>query len=139
MQNICLHEFLVTNSELLSKMEYPRSARIEEAIKEEVSSIVQNELKDPRIGFTTVTRVEVTPDLRNATVYFSVLGSHEEQETALEGLESAKGLMRSLLGKRLRLKFIPILLFKLDRGAEESEKISRLIHKIHQEEEKDDN
>jgi ribosome-binding factor A len=119
-------------------MEYPRSARVEEAIKEEISYIVQNQLKDPRIGFVTVTRVEVTPDLRNAVIYFSVLGTHEEQENALRGLESSKGLMRALLGKRLRLKFIPTLSLKLDRGAEESEKISRLLHKIHEEEEKDD-
>lgn len=119
-------------------MEFSRSARLEEVIKEEVSDIIQTELKDPRIGFTTVTNVEVSPDLRHAIVHISVLGDPKTQESAMVGLENAKGYMRSLLGKRIRVKFLPSLILKLDRGAQESERISKIISKLHKEEEKSD-
>ncbi len=117
-------------------MEFPRSARLEEAIKEEISEIIQTELKDPRIGFVTITNVEVSHDLRHAIVYVSILGSSKEADSAMAGLENAKGYIRSLLGQRLRIKFLPSLTFKLDRGAEESERISKIIHKLHKEEDK---
>jgi len=117
-------------------MDHPRMARLKEAIKEEISDLIQKDLKDPRIGFITITAVEVSPDLRHATIFFSLLGTPSEKEETLAGLESAKGYLRTELGKRIRLKFLPDLSFKLDQSFEKSQRITELIQKIHQDEEK---
>lgn len=119
-------------------MDYPRAARLSEAIKEEISDIIQRGLKDPRIGFVTVTGVEVSPDLRHATVFFSILGTESERKETLAGMESAKGHIRTELGKRIRLKFLPELSFKLDKSIEESQRITELIQRIHRNEEQGD-
>ncbi|MFQ5692643.1 MAG: 30S ribosome-binding factor RbfA, partial [Nitrospinota bacterium] len=100
---------------------YQRADRVGDLIRRELAAILQSEVKDPRIGFVSLTQVEVSPDLRQAKVYVSVYGSSEEQASALEGLQSASGFSRSLLGRRLRLKRIPELVFLTDpsiaRGA----------------------
>ncbi len=100
-----------------------RISRVEEACKEEISEILLRELKDPRIGFVTITRVRMTPDLRHAQVYVSVLGSSEEIDRTLEGLESARGWMRAHLGRRLRLKFLPEIEFCYDSSPAEAQKL----------------
>ncbi|MEW6188661.1 MAG: 30S ribosome-binding factor RbfA [Actinomycetota bacterium] len=107
-----------------------RTSRLAEIFKEEISDIIQRELKDPRIGFVTITAVEVSPDLRYATVFLSVLGKKLEQENTLEGLESAKGFIKTELGKRIRIKFLPDLTFKIDESIKEGMRISELLKRI---------
>lgn len=104
-----------------------RLERVAEAIKEEVAQILQRELKDPRVGFVTVTRVKVSPDLSHATVYFSLLGQGAAREKTEAGLKSAQGYIRRLLGDRLRLRVTPELDFKIDASVEESIRISKLL------------
>ena len=110
-----------------------RPERIASEMKEIISQIIIEEIKDPRIGFVTVTRVEVTPDIRNAKVYFSSLGGKEEKENAAEGLNSASGYIRKSLSEKMRLKFTPELLFKLDESAEYSIHLNQIFDKIHKE------
>ena len=78
-----------------------RTARVADLVKQEVSQIIQHEMKDPRIGFVTVTSVEVSIDLRHARIYFSVLGSEADQKASLAGLERARGYIRTQLGRRI--------------------------------------
>ena len=112
-------------------MRFKRSDRIQELILEEISKLVQSELKDPRIGFTTITRVEVSNNLRNAKVFVSVMGSEKEKTDTLEALKSAKGFIRNTLGKNLYLKFLPELDFRQDDNADHVEKISKILHGLH--------
>ncbi len=115
-----------------------RIKRVNEACKEALGEILQEEVKDPRIGFVTVTDVEVSPDLRLAKVWISILGSQEEVEEAQKGLEKARGFMRRALGHRVRLRYTPELRFFLDRGAEISEKVQEILHDIVDEGETED-
>ena len=108
-----------------------RIHRVEQAIKEEVAQILQRELKDPRVGFVTITRVQITPDLQRATVYFSVLeGPGAPGQTPAQtqaGLESAKGFIRKLIGERLRLRVTPEIIFRSDPSIVESIRMSKLL------------
>ena len=106
---------------------FKRSQRVQELILEEISKLIQHGLKDPRIGFVTVTRIELSDDLKNARVYVSIMGGEEDKESSIEGLNSAKGYLRSCLGKNLYLKRIPELHFKLDAAADHVEKITKII------------
>jgi len=106
---------------------FKRSQRVQELILEEISKLIQHGLKDPRIGFVTVTRIELSDDLKNARVHVSIMGGEEEKESSIEGLNSAKGYLRSCLGKNLYLKRIPELHFKLDAAADHVEKITKII------------
>lgn len=103
---------------------------MEDQIRGEVAEMIRGELKDPRIGFTTVTRVELTGDLARARVLVSVMGSAEAQAETLAGLVSAAGFLRHELGRRLRLRRVPELVFALDRGVEVGERIEELLRKI---------
>ncbi|RXZ76917.1 30S ribosome-binding factor RbfA [Paenibacillaceae bacterium] len=107
-----------------------RVGRVGEQIKKELSHIIQTELKDPRIGFITVTGVEVTGDLSQAKVYLSVLGSDEQKEETLNALARGKGFIRSELGKRVRLRHTPELLFKFDSSIEYGSHIEALLEQI---------
>lgn len=104
-----------------------RTKRVEEAFREELSEILERRTKDPRVGFVTITRVKVTADLCHARVYVSVMGSEGEIERTLAGLESAKGYMRSCLGKNLRLKHLPDIEFVHDRVTDEAMRLMRLM------------
>lgn len=115
-----------------------RPERIASEMREHISVIISEELKDPRIGFVTITRVEVTPDIRNAKVFFSTLGGKEEKERVAEGLNSASGYIRKLLGERLKTKFTPELLFRLDESTEYVIHLNEIFDKIHKEKEKKD-
>ena len=95
-----------------------RAERLGHEIRVELAELISRQVKDPRIGFATVTRVEMTADLHHARVYVSVLGSPEEQESTLEGLTSAAGFLRHEIGHRLALRRAPELDFILDHGAE---------------------
>ena len=91
-------------------------------------------LKDPRIGFVTVTAVRVSPDLRYARVLVSVLGDEEAQTQTMKGLKSAKAHLRTELGRQMRMKYLPELTFELDHGIEVAERVESLLRRIHEEE-----
>ncbi|MBP1155962.1 MULTISPECIES: 30S ribosome-binding factor RbfA [unclassified Paenibacillus] len=110
-----------------------RVGRVGEQIKKELSQIIQSELKDPRIGFITVTGVDVTNEFSHAKVYLSVLGSDEQKQETLKALTRSTGFIRSELGKRIRMRKIPELLFKFDESIDYGSKIQGLLQKINQE------
>ena len=114
-------------------MRFKRSQRIQELLLEEISKLLQSGLKDPRIGFTTLTRVEVSDNLKHAKVFVSVMGTEQEKSDTLEALKSAKRFIRNSLGKNLYLRYLPELEFKKDENAEHVEKITRIINDLHSE------
>ena len=97
-------------------------------MKEEIADILMRKVRDPRIGFVTVTDVVISDDLRNAKVFVSVLG--EERASTLKALEHATPFIRSELGKRMRMKFMPELLFRYDDATERGTHIMELLHEI---------
>lgn len=107
-----------------------RVSRVGEQIKKELSKIIQQEIKDPRIGFVTVTTVEMSGDLQIAKVFVSVLGKPIEKQQTLAALEKAAGYMRSEIGKRIRLRYIPELTFVMDESLEHSEHINKLLNDV---------
>lgn len=113
-----------------------RTGRVGEQIKKELSQLIQTELKDPRIGFITVTGVDVTNDLSQAKVFLSVLGDDEQKEASLKGLEKASGFLRSELGKRVRLRHVPELIFKFDDSIAYGSRIEKLLNELGDREEK---
>jgi len=110
-----------------------RVGRVGEQIKKELSQIIQSELKDPRIGFLTVTGVDVTNDLSLARVFLSVMGTDEQKEATLKALASGTGYIRSELGKRIRLRKIPELQFKFDASIDYGSRIDSLLHQLNAE------
>lgn len=110
-----------------------RTNRVSEQIKKELGLIIQREMKDPRVGFITVTGVEVTNDLSQAKVYISVMGSEEQKQNSLKALEKAQGFLRSEIGARIQMRHVPELLFKLDQSIEYGNKIEQLISQLHRE------
>jgi ribosome-binding factor A len=104
-----------------------RSERLGEEVREEVARIIAEGLKDPRIGFVTVTRVDLTADLRNARVYVGVLGDRAQRDKTLAGLRQAAGFIRRELGKRIRVRHTPELEFKYDSGLDATDRVARLI------------
>lgn len=110
-----------------------RVGRVGEQIKKELSQIIQTDVKDPRIGFITVTAVDVTNDLSQAKVFLSVLGTEDEKDDSLKALAKATGFIRSELGKRIRLRKVPELLFKMDTSIDYSSRIESLIQQINKE------
>ena len=115
-----------------------RAQKVAQLIQEEIGRLIQRGVKDPRIGFVTVTDVEVSEDLRHANVYVSVYGSDKAKEDSLAGLESAKGFIRSELGKHLRLRHTPELNFKYDQSVEYGARINKVINDLKREEGEDD-
>lgn len=107
-----------------------RAERLAELIKKEISDIIFKEVKDPRIGFVSITGVEVSGDLRHANVYVSVYGSEEERKATLKGLEKANGFIRKLLGERITVYHTPELLFHYDSSLEYASYISKLLDKV---------
>jgi len=107
-----------------------RAERLTDRIRAELAEIISGELKDPRIGFATVTGVDLSGDLHHARVSVSVLGSPEAQQKSLEGITSASGYVRHQLGLRLRLRRTPELTFVLDHAAEESARLETLLQKL---------
>ena len=107
-----------------------RIDRLNQLIREEISELLQRELKDPRLGFTTVTEVEVSKDLRTAKVYVSVLGTEEEWRRTLTALESARGFIRNWLRQRLTLRVIPTLSFRPDRSMAHAASIQALLAEL---------
>lgn len=107
-----------------------RKDKVAEEIKKEVSMILQEEIKDPRLGFTTITRVELTPDLRFARIFFSVYGDEKQWADTQAALEHAAGFIRRQIGDRLDLRFVPEILFQSDHSSEYSILIEQRLQEI---------
>jgi ribosome-binding factor A len=113
---------------MIAMAEYKRSSRVGDQIRMEIAEILMTKVKDPRIGFVTVTAVEISDDLRNAKVFVSVLGS--DAGRTFKGLDAARSFIRSELGRRLTLRFVPELSFHEDHTAEEAAKLTRLMDEM---------
>ena len=107
-----------------------RTARIAEAIRETVSSSILFEVRDPRVKNVTVIGAEVSPDIRSAKVYVSVMGDEKSQRLALHGLESARGFLQAKVADRIETRYTPILRFILDPGIKKSIEASRLLREV---------
>ena len=108
-----------------------RTDRLGEEFREEIARMIGAKLKDPRIGFVTVTRVEIGTDLRQARVFVGVLGTIADRDKTMEGLRQAAGFMRRELGQKLRLRHTPELTFVYDEGLEAHDRIARLLAEVH--------
>jgi ribosome-binding factor A len=108
--------------------------RVDEAVREVLGDAVNQDLKDPRVGFVTVTEVRTSPDLRQARVFVSVYGTAEEQAATLEGLASAHGILQAKIAGQLRMKRTPALEFQLDDTAEKAAKLEALIERVTEDE-----
>lgn len=104
-----------------------RMHRVNEAVREVLGTVVSGELQDPRIGFVTVTGVDVSVDLRHANVHLSVLGTAEERESTLAGLEAARGYLQRRIASELRMKRTPTLRFHFDDSVERGIRIASLL------------
>ncbi len=107
-----------------------RLQRVAEEIKKEIGRIIHDDLNDPRIGFVTVTKVNLSADLRFAKIYFSLLGTKKQLRDTQVGLANSCGFVRKLLAQRIRLRYTPELVFKLDEGVEYSIRVSEVLEKI---------
>jgi ribosome-binding factor A len=107
--------------------DYPRSRRIADQVQRELADIIRLELKDPRVGMITITDVDVSPDNKNARVYFTVLGDQSRIDDATTGLQRAAGFLRTCLAQRMKLRAIPQLRFSHDASVERGMRISSLI------------
>ena len=113
----------------MSRSESPRMRKVNELLKEVIAEAV-TDLKDPGIGFLTITGVNASPDLRNAFVYYSVLGSDEDIEATGEALTRAAPHIQAVVGRQVRMKYTPKLTFRVDPSIGEGIKIDRLLHEL---------
>ena len=107
-----------------------RPTRVGELLQAEIAQLLLRQLKDPRLSMVTISRVEVSSDLRHACIYISRIGSETEQRAALQGFEHAAGFIRGQLGKHLKLRYTPELTFKLDITIAYGVRISRILHDL---------
>jgi ribosome-binding factor A len=107
-----------------------RQERVGQLLRQEISHIIERQLKDPRIGMTTITDVEVTADLRHARVFVSVFGGDDEAAASLDVLDGAAGFIRGELGKKLRLRYIPELEFRRDESLARAARIHELLEQV---------
>ncbi len=118
------------NSHSHSNRRVPRTVRLDEQFREEISKLLMKGLKDPRVGFVTISRVEITNDLSYAKVYISVLGSDREKASSLIGLRNSSGFIRSYLGKALKIRKIPQLNFVLDESLDHAMHIEEILAEL---------
>lgn len=111
-----------------------RQRRVQELLVQEISEIVRREVRDPRIGFITITDAEVTADLRHARVFYSVLGDAEQCEATGVALRRAAGFVRGEFARRAQMRFVPEIRFEFDPSAERGARISRLLEQVRQDE-----
>ncbi len=107
-----------------------RPERLAEAIKKEMSNLLLNELKDPRVGFATITGVDVSNDLKYAKIYVSVLGDHELRKNTMLALKKARGFIRTELGRRIRLRHVPEISFNLDESLDHGVRVMELLDEV---------
>ncbi|HEA5997536.1 TPA: 30S ribosome-binding factor RbfA [Staphylococcus aureus] len=108
-----------------------RAERVGEQMKKELMYIINNKVKDPRVGFITITDVVLTNDLSQAKVFLTVLGNDKEVENTFKALDKAKGFIKSELGSRMRLRIMPELMYEYDQSIEYGNKIERMIQDLH--------
>lgn len=112
-------------------MEYKRTDRVGDLIRKEIASmLLGGDIKDPRIGMVTITIVKLSPDFRNATVYFSLFGTEQDKNRNVNGLNSATGYIRRRLAKSLKLKRIPTITFEFDDSIEYSSRIAEVLRDV---------
>ena len=119
-------------------MSSQRAQRVAETIHKEISGLLIKGLKDPRIGFVTITAVDVTPDLRQARVYYTLMGSQEERVQTQAGLTSCASYIRQHLGRQLRLRFIPEVRVEYDASFDYGQHIEKLLSDVKTDEQQDD-
>lgn len=107
-----------------------RATRVGDLLQEEIGSIILQELRDPRIGFVTVTGVTVSDDLKHAKVYVSVMGTSKEIERTLQGLESARGYIQGCIGRRVKLRYTPEISFRLDTSVSYGAHIDGILRNL---------
>jgi ribosome-binding factor A len=115
-----------------------RAERVAELIKQELCDILTKKIRDPRIGFASITDVTITEDLKIAKIFVSVLGTEEQKEDTMRGIQSAAGFMKRQLGQRLELRDIPELLFRRDDSLERGAKVFALLNQLEKEKEERD-
>ncbi|RPJ78355.1 MAG: 30S ribosome-binding factor RbfA [Acidobacteria bacterium] len=111
-----------------------RPIRVADEIREHISVMLAREVHDPGIGFVTITRVEVTPDLQLARVFYTVIGSDAQKRETERGLRRATPFLRYQVGQRLRLRRVPVLEFRFDKSIENQERVEQLLREIHEQE-----
>ena len=111
-------------------MDYQRSDRVGDLLLEVIADLLRREIRDPRLQWLNLTGVKVSKDLRHANVFFNLLGGAEDKEAALAGLKSAGGFIRSKVGKKLNLRFVPAIEFTYDGSEEEARRIDALLNKV---------
>jgi ribosome-binding factor A len=121
----------------MARQKSPRMRKVNELVREVVADAV-TDLKDPRIGFLTITGAETSPDLRHAVVYYSVLGSEDEKTDTAAALESAKSRIQGVLGSETRMRYTPVLSFKVDPSIDEGLRINQLLADLEDAEGQDD-
>lgn len=121
----------------MARQRSPRMRKVNELVREVVADAVMD-LKDPRIGFLTITGAETSPDLRHAVVFYSVLGTVEEQAGTAAALKSATGRIQAVLGSETRLRYTPKLEFKVDSSIEEGIRINQILQDLEGSEEEND-
>lgn len=107
-----------------------RAERVAEQMKKDIAEIIKEDIKDPRVGFVSVTRVEVSSDLRHARVYVSIFGDEQAQKECLEALGGASGFIRKEIGRRIKLKCTPEIVFRIDHSIEHGARIHELLTKV---------
>jgi len=114
-------------------MQYKRADRVGDQILREVSQLLLEEVKDPRIGMVTISRVQVTNDLSYARVYYTVFGDEAQRANTAEGLKKATGFIRKQIGRRMRLRITPEIIFKFDESLDHAERINQLLSGLQKE------
>jgi ribosome-binding factor A len=109
-----------------------RPDRVADQIRAEVSVMLAREVHDPGIGFMTITRVQVSPDLQLARIYYTTLGSDEERKATTKALHRATPFLRRQIGQRLKLRRVPVLEFFFDKSVENQARVEQLLHEIHE-------
>jgi ribosome-binding factor A len=112
-----------------------RQRKVQELLVQEISDIIRRDLKDPRVGFVTITDAEITSDLRHARIFFSVLGKPEEREDTGKALTRAAGFIRSEFARRAQMRFVPDLRFEFDPSVEHGARISQLLAQVRDDDE----
>lgn len=110
-----------------------RAARVAKEMQRQLSVILRDDLKDPRIGFTTITGVTITDDLRSAKVYFTTLGGGVQENNALVAFNRANGFIRRLIGQRIDLRLVPEIVFKLDKGISSGFTVDEILRQLEEE------
>ena len=121
----------------MARQKSPRMRKVNELVREVVADAV-TDLKDPRIGFLTITGAETSPDLRHAVVYYSVLGSEEEKTDTAAALESARSRIQGVLGRETRMRYTPVLEFAVDPSIDEGLRITKILADLEESENHDD-